>query len=283
MPLVLDDRSPSAARRTVRPGSRTSTSPRRPQPRRPAGIGAADQQRSLEPAPNERQPLEAVLEGALVKEQLGPVRAARSRRSARSSMSNNPLIAGACAAAELRRQAAGWRWQAIRIGGAAGARLRAAAALRRLRRRSSTKCTASAPTAGSRSISSARAAARPAGCRSRRPRPSECGACLAQPPRIERTRSAVAYDELSRSIAIRLKYGRKVALARTMARYMAPLVRAESSKRAPRPGAAASQRLVAARVQPVGAGRPRACRGGSGIAADPFALRRVSARRRSRA
>ena len=53
----------------------------------------------------------------------------------------------------------------------------------------------------------------------------ECGACIAKPPRIDRRRSAVAYDELSRSIAIRLKYGRKVALARTMARYMAPLVR----------------------------------------------------------
>lgn len=52
-----------------------------------------------------------------------------------------------------------------------------------------------------------------------------CGACVARTPRIQRTRSAVAYDDLSRSIAIRLKYGRKVALARTMARFMAPLVR----------------------------------------------------------
>lgn len=52
-----------------------------------------------------------------------------------------------------------------------------------------------------------------------------CGRCLAQPPRIVRTRAAVAYDDLSRSLAIRLKYGRKVALARTMAHYMAPLVR----------------------------------------------------------
>jgi len=51
-----------------------------------------------------------------------------------------------------------------------------------------------------------------------------CGACLARPPRIARTRAAVAYDELSRSLAIRLKYGRKVAIARTMARYMTPLV-----------------------------------------------------------
>jgi ComF family protein len=51
-----------------------------------------------------------------------------------------------------------------------------------------------------------------------------CAACLAKPQRIARTRAAVAYDELSRSLAIRLKYGRKVAIARTMARYMAPLV-----------------------------------------------------------
>ena len=62
-----------------------------------------------------------------------------------------------------------------------------------------------------------------------------CGACLARPPRIQRTRSAVAYGELSRSIAIRLKYGRKVALARTMARYMAPLVHSEDAILVPVP------------------------------------------------
>ena len=54
-----------------------------------------------------------------------------------------------------------------------------------------------------------------------------CARCLAQPPRIARTRAAVAYDDLSRSLAIRLKYGRKVAIARTMAHYMAPLVKPE--------------------------------------------------------
>jgi ComF family protein len=53
---------------------------------------------------------------------------------------------------------------------------------------------------------------------------STCGACLARPPRIARTRAAVAYDDLSRGLAIRLKYGRKIAIARTMARYMAPLI-----------------------------------------------------------
>ena len=51
----------------------------------------------------------------------------------------------------------------------------------------------------------------------------ECGRCLAAPPPLERMRAAVAYGPLSRGIALKLKYGRKVALARTMARFMAPL------------------------------------------------------------
>jgi ComF family protein len=53
-----------------------------------------------------------------------------------------------------------------------------------------------------------------------------CAVCLARPPRIARTRAAVAYDDLTRGLAIRLKYGRKVAIARTMAHYMRPLVAA---------------------------------------------------------
>ena len=51
-----------------------------------------------------------------------------------------------------------------------------------------------------------------------------CAICLAKPPRITRTRAAVAYDEVSRGLALRLKYGRKVAIAKTMAHYMAPLI-----------------------------------------------------------
>ena len=51
-----------------------------------------------------------------------------------------------------------------------------------------------------------------------------CGRCLAVPPALDRMRAAVAYGPLSRQIALKLKYGRKVALARTMARYMAPLL-----------------------------------------------------------
>jgi len=48
-----------------------------------------------------------------------------------------------------------------------------------------------------------------------------CAACLAQPSPVDRMRAAVAYGEIARSLALRLKYGRKTALAGTMARHMA--------------------------------------------------------------
>jgi ComF family protein len=51
-----------------------------------------------------------------------------------------------------------------------------------------------------------------------------CAVCLAKPPVIERTRAAVAYGEATRTLPLRLKYSRKVALAKTMARYMRPLL-----------------------------------------------------------
>lgn len=102
---------------------------------------------------------------------------------------------------------------------------------------------------------------------------TSCGACLARPPRIARTRAAVAYDELSRGLAIRLKYGRKVAIARTMARYMAPLVaRGDNPVLVPVPlhrtrlwqrgfnQSALVAREIARRL---------------GIAADPFLIRRI--------
>lgn len=47
-----------------------------------------------------------------------------------------------------------------------------------------------------------------------------CGACLASPGPLDRVRAAVAYGEEARSLVLRLKYGRKTALARTMAGYM---------------------------------------------------------------
>jgi ComF family protein len=100
-----------------------------------------------------------------------------------------------------------------------------------------------------------------------------CAVCLAKPPRISRTRAAVAYGDVARSLAIRLKYGRKVAIARTMARYMAPLV----------------SRSENAVIVPVPLHRTRLWRRGFNqsalvarelskrlsIASDPFALRRL--------
>lgn len=53
-----------------------------------------------------------------------------------------------------------------------------------------------------------------------------CGRCLAKPPLVARSRAAMAYGDIARSLVLRLKYSRKVALAATMARYMRPLVAA---------------------------------------------------------
>ncbi len=100
-----------------------------------------------------------------------------------------------------------------------------------------------------------------------------CGACLARPPRIARTRAAVAYDELSRSLAIHLKYGRKVAIARTMARFMAPLV-GDGSNRLLVPVPLHRTRLWK-RGFNQSALVARALSRRLGIATDPLALRRI--------
>ena len=101
----------------------------------------------------------------------------------------------------------------------------------------------------------------------------ECGRCLARPPRIARSRAAVAYDDLSAGLAIRLKYGRKVALARTMARYMAPLVNRDSDSPLLVPVPLHRTRLwVRGFNQSALVARELSLR--LGIPADPFVLRR---------
>lgn len=48
-----------------------------------------------------------------------------------------------------------------------------------------------------------------------------CAACLAEPPPFDRLRAAVAYGDLARSVALKLKYGRRPGVAVTMAGLMA--------------------------------------------------------------
>ncbi|MFL6845891.1 MAG: double zinc ribbon domain-containing protein [Allosphingosinicella sp.] len=49
---------------------------------------------------------------------------------------------------------------------------------------------------------------------------AECGACLAVPPAFDRLRSAVAYGEVSRQVALKLKYSGRPGLAATLAHFM---------------------------------------------------------------
>lgn len=53
---------------------------------------------------------------------------------------------------------------------------------------------------------------------------AQCGACLATPPPFDRARAVMRYGETGRTIAHRLKYGRRVSLADVMAGHMARLL-----------------------------------------------------------
>ena len=44
-----------------------------------------------------------------------------------------------------------------------------------------------------------------------------CGGCLADPPAFDRARAAIAYGDVARGVAMKLKYGRKTGLARLIA------------------------------------------------------------------
>jgi len=49
---------------------------------------------------------------------------------------------------------------------------------------------------------------------------AECGACLADPPPWDGARAVLAYGDVARTVALRLKYGRRIGLARLIARQM---------------------------------------------------------------
>lgn len=53
------------------------------------------------------------------------------------------------------------------------------------------------------------------------PGPVECGACLASPPPYHGAPAAVAYGPVARTVAMRLKYGRRLGHARLMGQLMA--------------------------------------------------------------
>ena len=56
---------------------------------------------------------------------------------------------------------------------------------------------------------------------------AECGSCLAEPPPFDRLRAAVAYGDISRQVALKLKYSGRPGLAETLARFMLRHVEAE--------------------------------------------------------
>jgi ComF family protein len=47
-----------------------------------------------------------------------------------------------------------------------------------------------------------------------------CGRCMAEPPAYDRLRAAVAYGEIARTVALKLKYGGRPGIAETVARFM---------------------------------------------------------------
>jgi ComF family protein len=53
---------------------------------------------------------------------------------------------------------------------------------------------------------------------------ARCASCVANPPRHAGVRAAVAYGDVARTVALRLKYGRRTALAETVGRQMVRLL-----------------------------------------------------------
>ena len=49
---------------------------------------------------------------------------------------------------------------------------------------------------------------------------AECAACMAQPPAFDRLRAAVAYGEIARKVALKLKYSGRPGVAETLAHFM---------------------------------------------------------------
>lgn len=64
---------------------------------------------------------------------------------------------------------------------------------------------------------------------------ARCAQCLAQPPDHAGVHAAVAYGEVARTVALRLKYGGRTALAQTVGQQMARLLPADAELLIPVP------------------------------------------------
>lgn len=56
---------------------------------------------------------------------------------------------------------------------------------------------------------------------------ARCAACLADPPAHDGVRAVVAYGEVARTVALKLKHGRRLAMAGIIARHLARIAAAE--------------------------------------------------------
>jgi ComF family protein len=60
---------------------------------------------------------------------------------------------------------------------------------------------------------------------------AQCGRCLAEPPPFDRLRAAVGYGDVSRQVALKLKYSGRPGLAETLAHFMLRHLRPEEGER----------------------------------------------------
>jgi ComF family protein len=101
---------------------------------------------------------------------------------------------------------------------------------------------------------------------------ARCGECLADPPQHDGVRAAVAYGKIARGVALKLKYGGRIAGAETMARAMARLMPEDAELLVPVP-------LHRWRLWSRGFNQTaliaRALARASGVPADPLLLHRV--------
>ncbi|MBA4047380.1 MAG: amidophosphoribosyltransferase [Sphingomonas sp.] len=103
---------------------------------------------------------------------------------------------------------------------------------------------------------------------------ARCARCIAAPPIHRGVRAAVAYDDLSAAMVLRLKYGGHYALAATLAQHMARLLAEDAALLVPVP--LHPRRLWGRGFNQAGE-IARSLGTISGVAFDPHLLRRVRA------